>query len=145
MKGPDIARRRMRAQHLWGPPLATPEEVVRSLAGMQAQEYAFAKWSVAQRAKGVDDAAMEAAFAEGRILRTHVLRPTWHFVLPEDIRWMLELTGPRVLARMASGYRELGLDERTLTRSTRAIAKALAGGETMMRSELRAVLEGTRI
>lgn len=137
----EIARRRMRAQRLWGRPLAAPEDVVRHLGAMQAQEFAFAKWSVAQRTKGVDDDAMERAFAEGRILRTHVLRPTWHFVLPEDLRWMLGLTAPRVHAGSAARYRELEVDDRLVARTNAIIEKALAGGTHLTRNELRDVLE----
>ena len=78
---------------------------------MQAQDYAGAKWAIAQRTAGCSDADVERACADGRILRTHVLRPTWHFVLPDDIRWMLALTAPRVRAAMAYYDRKLALDE----------------------------------
>src|SRR5688500_16688092 len=92
------------------------EEVVRWLGAVQSQDYGPAKWSVGQRTEGVSDGALDQAFAAGAILRTHVLRPTWHFVLPEDIRWMLELTGPRVQVMNAYRYRQLELDEATLGR-----------------------------
>lgn len=94
----EIARWRMHNQHLWGISLKTPEEVVRWLGAMQSQEFAMARWSIAQRANDLSDTALDQAFADGTLLRTHVVRPTWHFVLLEDIRWMLELTGPRVNA-----------------------------------------------
>ncbi len=70
-----------------------------------------------------------------------MLRPTWHFVLPEDIRWMLELTGPRV--RQVLGYydRQLELDAPLLRRNRRRIARALAGGNHLTRLELKAVLD----
>src|ERR687891_2145360 len=123
MEHPDIARWRMRSQHLWGRSLGAPEEVVGRLGAMQAQEYAFAKWAVAQRAKGVDDAAMERAVAEGTILRTHVLRPTWHFVLPADIRWMLALTGPRVTRAIGYYNRLLELTAEVFRRSHAAIER----------------------
>jgi hypothetical protein len=84
-----IARMRMFSQRLWGTPYATAEEVAGRLGAMQAQEFAVAKWSLAQRARGVTDSLVDRAFADGTILRTHVLRPTWHFVLPADVRWLL--------------------------------------------------------
>ena len=90
----DVARARLRSQRLVGPPFATPEAVVGWLAAVQAQDYAGAKWAVAQRTKGCSDEDVEAALRDGRILRTHVLRPTWHLVLPADIRWMLALSAP---------------------------------------------------
>ena len=82
------------------------------------------------RLRRPDDAAVEQAFAAGRILRTHVLRPTWHFVLPADIRWLLTATAPRVQAASAGRYRQLGLDAATLRRSEKAIAGRLARRRT---------------
>src|SRR5262245_45280506 len=131
----------MRSQHLWGAPLDGPEAVVRGLTAMQSQEFAVAKWSVAQRADGVDHAAMARAFADGAILRTHILRPTWHFVLPEDIRWLLALVGPRVHALNRYYYRQAGLDDRLMARSDDLLARTLEGGRQLVRSELAAVLE----
>jgi hypothetical protein len=82
----DVARQRLRQQFLVGTRCARPEDVVRSLLAVQSQDYLGAKWAVAQRTRGGEDAAVERAFREGRILRTHVMRPTWHFVTPADIR-----------------------------------------------------------
>src|SRR6188768_2548794 len=113
----DVARARLASQRLIGAPFATPEEVVGWLGAVQAQDYAGAKWAVAQRAAGCSDADVEQACREGRILRTHVLRPTWHFVLPDDVRWMLALTAPRVRAAMAYYDRKLGLDEAVFRRT----------------------------
>src|SRR5690606_39945667 len=111
MHGPRIARQRLRNQRLAGPPFASPEEVLRWLSASQAQEYGLAKWALAQRTRRHSDAAVERALADGRILRTHVLRPTWHFVLPEDIRCMHALAGPRGQRVTASAYRHPVLPE----------------------------------
>jgi hypothetical protein len=128
-----------------GPARAT--DVVRALGAVQAQDYAGAKWALAQRARNITDADVEKEIDEGRILRTHVLRPTWHFVVPGDIRWMLALTAPRVAALMAHYNRKLELDRSVFRRSNAALAKALAGGNCLTRSELGAHLEraGVRI
>jgi hypothetical protein len=141
----DLAYRRLRNHHLWGPPLETPEDVVHWLAAMQSQEFAFAKWSVAQRADGVSDAAMDQAFADAAILRTHVVRPTWHFVLPADIRWLLDLTAPRVHALNAYYYRKFGLDDAVFAKSNALFAKTLQGGRQLTRQELAATLHGAGI
>jgi len=111
------------------------------LGAVQAQEYALAKWSLGQRSRDAHDAIVEQAIADGAILRTHVLRPTWHFVLPEDIRWMLDLTGPRVQASTGSYLRKLGLDEDVLMKANTKIERALRGGNQLMRKELKVVLE----
>ena len=80
---------------------------------MQAQHYAPAKWSIGQRSVDLQDEDVDLALAEGSIVRTHVLRPTWHFVASEDIWWLLALSAPRVHQANAGRYRELGLDGRT--------------------------------
>ena len=105
---------------------------------MQAQDFAAAKWALGQRAHGLTDAAIEQSFNAGEILRTHILRPTWHFVLPADIRWMLMLTSPRVHAFNASYYRKFGLDAETFLRSSAVLEQALQGGNALTRLELEA-------
>ena len=123
----DVAIQRLRNQRLVGRPFATPEEVVGWLGAVQAQDYAGAKWAIGQRSRAGTDADVERACADGRILRTHVLRPTWHFVLPDDVRWMLALTAPRVRAAMAYYDRKLALDGAAFRRSQAVLQKALAG------------------
>jgi len=88
---------------------------------------------------------VDKAFADGRILRTHLLRPTWHFVLPADIRWLLDLTAPRVNALNAPYYRKLELDERLFAKSNALLAKTLNGGGQLTRKEVAALLEGSGI
>src|SRR5204863_2509420 len=142
---PEVARERLRSQRLVGPPFATPEAVVGWLAAVQAQDYGGAKWAVAQRTKTCSDADVEAACRDGRILRTHVLRPTWHFVLPADIRWMLTLSAPRIRAAMAFYDRRLGLTDAVCARSAAALANALRGGNHLTRGELARVLAAAGI
>jgi hypothetical protein len=107
---------------------------------VQSQDYSGAKWALGLRTEGSDSAALDDAFNAGRFLRTHVLRPTWHFVAPEDIRWLLALTGPRVLAGAAGRLRQLELDATILRRSDDALARSLEGGRAMTRRELGAAL-----
>jgi len=135
-----IVRRRLAAQRLTGEPFATPAEAVRWLGAVQAQEFAEAKWSVALRTRACTDADVETAFARGEILRTHLLRPTWHFVAPADLRWMLALTAPRVHGANRYMYRKLGLGEDELARSLELVAEALAPGEPRTRAELAGAL-----
>ena len=97
------------------------------------------------RFAGATNSQVDRLYDEGAILRTHVLRPTWHFVLPDDIRWMLELTGPKIRQGMAGRYRRLELDEDTITRAHVAFAGALAGGRHMTRPELGQVLRAAGI
>jgi hypothetical protein len=135
----------MRSSRLVGPPFAGPEDVVGWHLAMQSQDYAPASWSIGQRSRGLVAADVDAALADGSIVRTHVLRPTWHFVARDDLRWLLALSGPRVHQANASRYRELGLDARTRARCERVIARALDGGERRTRDELAAILDRARI
>jgi hypothetical protein len=141
----EIGRRRLTNQHLTGRPFPTPEEAVGWLGAVQAQDYGPAKWSVAQRTAGVSDADMDRAVAAGTILRTHVLRPTWHFVLPQDIRWLLVATAPRILARTAYRRRQLGLEAAILRKSEKLLAHVLRGGNELTRREIGALLHGAGI
>ena len=111
------------------------------MGAVQAQEYADAKWALALRLRQPGATAIERAFTEGRILRTHVLRPTWHFAVPADIRWMLALTGPAVSRRMAPYNRRLELDATVFRRSEKALARALDGGVALTRQELKPILQ----
>jgi Winged helix DNA-binding domain len=111
-------------------------DVVEWLGAVQAQEYEPAKWALGLRMASAADADIERAFEQGRILRTHVMRPTWHFVTPIDIRWMLELTAPFVHRRMALYDRQLGLDAAIKRRSAAVMEQALGEGSFLTRVEL---------
>ncbi len=140
MDARDILHRRINTQRLAGDPFARPEDMVRSLVGVQSQDYGNARWSVGQRTANCTDADVARAFDEGRILRTHVLRPTWHFVTPEDIRWLLTLTAPRVHALNAYSYRQLDLDDAIFARCETLITDTLQGGNQLTRPGLAALL-----
>ena len=144
VKTRSLVQRRMYAQMLWGARPAKPEDVVARLGAVQAQELRVARWSIGQRCRRTSSRAIDEALAEGSILRTHVLRPTWHFVLPRDLRWMLRLTGPRVAAKMAYYDRTLELDAKVYARSNKVIAKAVTDGHRT-RPELGAALSNAGI
>ena len=136
-----LLRRRLRNQQLTRPTLGTPADVVAWLGAVQAQEFPAARWGVGQRVTGrATDAQVERAFNDGAILRTHMMRPTWHFVAPADIRWIQTATAPRLHGTNGHYYRRAGLDASTLSRSRKAIERALGNGEHLTRQELRAVL-----
>jgi winged helix DNA-binding protein len=146
MKPEEIAWRRLAAQFLTTPGPAKPVDVVRRLGVVQAQDYAGAKWALALRTrKPMTDAAVERAVDAGAIVRTHVLRPTWHFVACEDLRWMLALTGPRISRALSSYNRKLEITPAVIRKSHAAIVKALSGGKHLTRSEVRAVLARAKV
>lgn len=132
----DVATRRMRAQRLTGVPFAAAQEAVEWMGAVQSQDYAGAKWALGLRTRGLTDADLDRLFDAGAILRTHVMRPTWHFVLPGDVRWLLELTGPRVRTTMAASDRQLGIDPAFRRRSQAVLEAALRDGSHLTRNEL---------
>jgi hypothetical protein len=140
MANPDFVHHRLSNQRIAAKPFERPEEVVRWLGAVQAQDYAGAKWALGLRIRAATDDDVSHAFAKGAILRTHLLRPTWHFVTPEDIRWLLALTAPRVHAANDYMYRKLELDNDIFKRSNAALKKALRGGQQLTRDELRSSL-----
>lgn len=141
MKNLDIALQRLGNQRLSSPDLRKAADVVRWLGAVQAQDYHAAKWALGLRMHAATDQAIEKAFAAGDILRTHVMRPTWHFVTPVDIRWLLKLTAPRVNAASRYYYRKLELDEVVFKRTNKAIANALSGGRQLTRAALRSAVQ----
>jgi hypothetical protein len=140
MAAPAIVRQRLAQQRLSQNPFPTPGEVVAWLGAVQAQDYLGAKWALGLRMQKATDDVIERAFNDGSILRTHVMRPTWHFVTPDDIRWIVELTAPRVNAVNAHMYRQLELGEALFSRSNAVLAKALQGGRQLTRAELGSAL-----
>src|SRR5436853_11458 len=137
----DIAHRRLHNQHITRRTLETPQALVEWLGAVQAQDFAAAKWALGLRLQGVKDDDIEQAFNDGAILRTHVMRPTWHFVAPADLRWLLALTAPRVQALMGYYNRQLGLDAALFKRSQAQLVRALEGGQQRTRTELVAALQ----
>jgi len=132
----DVLQRRLAAQRLTGDGLPHAADVARLLACVQSQEYAHALWSLGMRTRGLGAAAAQAESDRGDILRTHILRPTWHFVAAEDIRWILEVTSSRVQKVNQTIYRREGLDRATLERGVALIVEELEGGRFRTRSEL---------
>jgi len=135
-----VARWRLANQLLTPGATRSAADVVGRLGAVQAQDLLPSAWSLAQRAEGVTREAVADELDAGAVLRTHVLRPTWHAVAPADIRWLLRATAPRVQRSNAALYRREGLDEETRAATRRALATALADGRHRTRPELGAAL-----
>jgi hypothetical protein len=106
-----VLAQRLATQRLSSAPLPKAGDVVRLLTCVQSQERDHAFFSLGLRTRKDTYAEVRREFDSGAFLRTHILRPTWHFVAPEDLRWILDLTSPRVLSSMAARHRQLGLDD----------------------------------
>jgi len=136
----EIHAQRLATQRLTGAAASSPEQVVGELLAVQSQDAALARMAIAQRADCHCD-NVAAAIDSGRLVRTHVLRPTWHYVVREDLGWLLELTAPRILSGNAARHRQRGLDDPAeVAVILDAVAARLAGGATLTRPELQAHL-----
>lgn len=146
VKPSEIIRRRLANQHLVASALKTPAQVVAAQGAVQSQDFYGGLWGIGVRLPATTEAQVEEWFTDGRILRFHILRPTWHFVAREDVRWMLALSAPRVHRLNASMHPRLGIDAAVLKRSARIIEKALRG-RTLTRNELGRILDeqGVRV
>jgi hypothetical protein len=140
------ASRRLEALLLRGSRVSTADGVVSLLTAVQAQEHQYGRWSVAQRCSPAKASAadVDQAFDDGRILRTHILRPTWHYVAPADLRWLTRLSAPRLLSSATKRFSDLGLDPQTLNRSTDVIVRSLAEGPRT-RKELAGEIAGAGV
>jgi len=132
----EVAHHRLNNQQLLGTKFKSATEMVTWFGAMQAQEYAQTKWGLGLRLPHLVDEDIEKEIEEGKILRTHLLRPTWHFVAAEDIYWILELTAPRVHKIGGTMYRKLGLDETIFNKSKDIIYKILEGDNHLTRKEI---------
>jgi hypothetical protein len=140
-----VATQRMINQQIARSDCKNPQDVVKYMVAMQAQEYAWAKWAISLRLPGSTEIDIEKSFNKGLILRTHLLRPTWHFVSPADIRWLLKLTAPRVDAINGYMYRQLELDAKVFKKSHDIIVKELEGGKHLTRNALNQVLQKKKV
>jgi hypothetical protein len=135
-----LIRDRLRNQHLVGPRLRSAADLVRAFGAVQGQDYLGSLWAIGQRLASATERDVEQAIEDGRIVRTWPMRGTLHWVAAEDVRWMLRLLAPRVIARSARRYQQLELTAADLARSRRLLSKALEDRSPLTRREAYDVL-----
>ena len=134
----NIPNIRLLNQQLSNPLFREPKELVSWMGAMQAQNYSMVKWAVGMRLKSATIQAVEKALREGEILRTHVMRPTWHLVAAEDIRWMLKLSAQRIILAndsFAKGY-DLDIPNEVYTKAHDLLEKILCGKKSLTKQEI---------
>ena len=131
----EISHHRLVSQKLLETNSNSPEEIVRHLGAMQAQDYGMAKWAIGSRCDATEK-EIEDVINSGKIIRTHILRPTWHFVSADDIHWMLDVSGPQVKRIILSETKKYGYDEKEFERINSNIEKILAGNNHLTREEI---------
>lgn len=145
MKRTDIALLRLKSQQLSVSEHTTAKSLVSWMGAIQAQDYAMSKWAVGARIPGSTDAAIEQAINDGTILRTHVLRPTWHIVSAADIHWMIELTAPKIRSSMQARHRELEITPDLIAKTLKQIERLLENANHLTREELVSALKDHKI
>ncbi len=141
----DITQARLAQQQVSATRFTTPAGLVEWLGAVQAQDYPMAKWALGLRLSEATDRSVESAIDRGEVLRTHLLRPTWHFVAPADIYWLLELTAPQIRRAQQARLKDLELTSEVIARSEAVIEKALRGGKHLSRAALVAELNQAHI
>lgn len=141
----EISAFRLINQHISGNKLNTVNALFSDMGAIQAQDYAMAKWAIGLRMKKATEQLINKAIDDGDIIRTHLLRPTWHFVLAKQLNWIRELTAPGIKSSMKSRNRELELTEEVFRKSHKILKGALKGGNSLTRDELILLLNKANI
>jgi len=131
-----ISNARLFSQKIAKTEFKTAKEIVSWMGATQAQDYSMAKWAVGLRLGDSDEKSIESSFNKGEIIRTHVLRPTWHFVIPDDIFWMIKLSAPKIQSSLKSRHKQLELSEAIINKTNSIIENALGNGINLTREEL---------
>jgi len=132
----EIVNQRIINQQLAGTKFKSAKEIVSWMGAMQAQDYPMAKWAIGVRLAGSTDESIEQAVNRSEIVRTHVMRPTWHLVSSKDVRWMLALTAPHLRKSMKGRHQAMGLTDQLFKRTLSIIEKSLSKNGFMTRQEL---------
>lgn len=129
---------RLLSQQLAAPCFERPKDLVAWMGVVQAQEYTQVKWAVGMRLRTGAAAAIEQALREGAIVRTHILRPTWHLVAADDVRWMMRLSGDRIRSANDSYARGRGLEisPALYARCNDRVGRLLEGNRHLTKQEI---------
>ncbi len=145
MTAAELGNYRITSQGIATAKFRKPAEAVAHLGAMQAQDFPMSRWAVGLRTAKATDAGVLAAYDKGEIIRTHLLRPTWHLVANADIDWMTRLTAPAMIASMRGQYEQRSLSEGILQKSNQAMEKILTASGPLVREELFAALKKAKI
>lgn len=141
----EVAKIRLKSQHIVGGKYKKVKDIVQWMCAMQAQDFAMAKWAIGVRLPGSTIKQIETSIDKAEIIRTHLLRPTWHFASAKDIYWLLELSSPQIWSSSKSRNKQLELTSSVIARSNEVMRKALAPDKHLTRDELIAELLKAKI
>lgn len=132
----NISNSRLISQGIVDPISDSPKEIVNRMGALQAQDFNMAKWAIGLRLRNPTEQKIDSAIDSAEIIRTHVLRPTWHFISSDDIYWMLDLTASRILSSMKGRNKQLELSSNVFKKVNKIIEKILTGNKSLPRREL---------
>ena len=141
----DISKYRIQNQHITDKPFLSASDLVQAMCAIQSQDFAMAKWAIGIRLKDSTEQTINETYNNGETLRTHLMRPTWHMVSPNDIYWLLELTAPRIKPLSKSRDKQLELNEEIYSKCYRILDKTLAEIESLTRKELTSLFDKYKI
>ncbi len=136
MNQKDIANTRLVSQQITSTKFSSAKEILEWMGAIQAQDFNMAKWAIGLRLENATLQNIDPAIDSGEIIRTHLLRPTWHFVSADDIYWMIDLTAPRILSSMKGRNIQLELSPDVFKKANKIFEKALSGNKNLTRKEL---------
>ncbi len=125
--------------------LQTSKDIAGWMGAIQAQDYSMSKWALGIRLQNSTEDSINKEINSGSIVRTHLLRPTWHFVSSDDIYWILELTAPRIKASLIFRDKQLGLTDAIFNKCNRILEKSLRDCNHQTREELVLELKKSKI
>lgn len=141
MKEQRLPYRRLYNLGISGARATCPEQVVKHLGALQAQDYHQALWAIGLRMKAPTAQLIEQSIADRKLVLTWPMRGTIHFVPPENVRWMLQLSASRILAQDGRRLMQLELTLDIIEQCKRMICGALEERKRMTRPELMLLLE----
>jgi len=141
----NLALERLRFQRIGFLPFENPIDVVQYMCGLQAQDYEMARWAIAVRMKNPESDRITRELDSGLILRTHIFRPTWHFIPGEDLKWMMNFSAPYIKKLNASQENKIGLDQALLTKTKKIIEKAFKDHTFLTKEEIVLALNRDKI
>ncbi|CRK60094.1 hypothetical protein [Alloactinosynnema sp. L-07] len=112
------------SQGLAGARPVSVADSVRRVVGLQAQDVRANRLAVRARTDGLTRADVDAAVADGTVVRTWAMRGTLHMLAAEDAGWVVALLGPRFAHGLRGRRAQLGLTDDICARGADVIAEA---------------------
>jgi hypothetical protein len=136
MNQTDISILRLINQKIEQTEFTSVKELVSHMGALQAQDFAMSKWAIGKRLVHSTDEMVETALNDGEIIRSHLMRPTWHLVSAEDIYWMNNLSASKIKQNFKSRHRDLELSADMILKSEKVFEKAISKEGNLTREDL---------